>query len=370
MIPFVDLRIHDAELRREMSAALRQTMDRAQFILGDQVASFESEFAEYCGVKHCVGVASGTDALHLTLRALGIGPGDEVITAANSFIATALAVAYTGATPVLVDVDPRDFLIDVGLLEEAITPRTKAIVPVHLYGQPADMRAILDIAGRRGLTVVQDACQAHGARLDGIPVASFGTAACYSFYPSKNLGGCGDGGAVVTSCAQLADRLRMLRNYGQKSKNDFALFGHNSRLDTLQAAVLSAKLPYLDGWNQRRRLAADMYAELLAGTDLVVPIERAGANHVYHLYVIRHPRRDELQAHLRSAGVECGVHYPAPIHELPPFCGACTVPEGAPISSELARQILSLPMHPALTPEQVEHVARTAQSFSLQLAVA
>ena len=369
-IPFVDLRTSDAELRREMALAVERTIDDAQFILGDAVATFEKAFADFSGAEHCIGVGNGTDALHLTLRALGIGPGDEVITAANTFVATALSIAYTGASPVLVDVDPRDYLIDVELIERAITPRTKAILPVHLYGQPANMPAILEIAEKHGLAVVQDACQAHGARIGGTPIASLGTAACFSFYPSKNLGACGDGGAVVTSCDKLADRVRMLRNYGQRTKNDFAMLGYNSRLDTLQAAILSVKLPHLDRWNTRRQLIAGAYRELLSDSDLLLPTERAGVRHVYHLYVVRHAQRDALQAHLRRAGVECGIHYPTPIHKITPFCGARTVPDEAPVSSRLAGEILSLPMHPELNRELVERVAHEARMFSARCAVA
>lgn len=369
-IPFVDLKTSDAELRRKMASAVERTIDDAQFILGDAVGKFEKEFAEYSGTEHGIGVANGTEALHLTLRALEIGPGDEVITAANTFIASALSIAYTGASPVLVDVDPHDYLINVDLIERAITPRTKAILPVHLYGQPANMPAILEIAEKHGLAVVQDACQAHGARIGETPVASLGTAACFSFYPSKNLGAFGDGAAVVTSCGKLAERVRMLRNYGQRTKNDFATLGYNSRLDTLQAAILSVKLPYLDHWNERRRMFAGMYHELLSDSDLLLPTEHSGLRHVYHLYVVRHAQRDALQTHLQRAGVECGIHYPTPIHKIAPFRGARTVPEGAPVSSRLAEEILSLPMHPELNREQVERVADQARMFSAQCAVA
>ncbi|MEX0612250.1 MAG: DegT/DnrJ/EryC1/StrS family aminotransferase, partial [Pirellulales bacterium] len=297
-VPFVDLKIQSARLRREISAAIERAVDDSQFILGDEVSSFERAFAEFCGADHCIGVGNGTEALHLTLRALGIGPGDEVITAANTFIATALAIAYTGATPVLVDVNPDDYLLDIDQIERAITSRTKAILPVHLFGQPADMPAILEIAKNRGLLVVSDACQAHGARIGGESVAAFGDAACFSFYPSKNLGACGDGGAVVTRRSELAERIRMLRNYGQRTKNSYSMLGYNSRLDTLQAAILGVKLRYLEQANQQRREAAARYGELLKNSDLVLPCERPGITHVYHLYVVRHPQRDELLRHL------------------------------------------------------------------------
>ena len=364
-IPFVDLRIESERLRREISAAIEEAVEDCQFILGHHVPSFEKAFADYCGADECVSVGSGTEALHLTLRALGVGPGDEVITAANTFIATALAISYTGASPVLVDANADDYTIAAELIEEAITARTKVILPVHLYGQPADLPAIMQVAERHGLHVVQDACQAHGSLIDGKPLAGFGTAACYSFYPSKNLGGFGDGGAVVTNNEELADRLRMLRNYGQRSKNDYAMFGFNSRLDTLQAAILEAKLPFLESANERRRAAAARYRELLESCEVVLPAERSGDKHVYHLFVVRHPRRDELMAHLQQAGVQCGIHYPTPIHEIEHFRGARTVPEGAPLSSQLAKQILSLPIYPEITDESLQFVSEAIATFSL-----
>ena len=370
-IPFVDLKVKSAELRREISVAVERAIDDGQFILGDQVATFEQSFADFSGGRHGIGLGNGTEALHLTLRALGVGPGDEVITAANTFVATALAIAYTGATPVLVDVDPTDYLIDVELIEQAITPRTKAIVPVHLYGQPADMPAILEIAAKYDLPVVSDACQAHGARIGDKDLASFGTAACYSFYPSKNLGAYGDGGIVVTSDDQVADRIRMLRNYGQKTKNNYEMLGYNSRLDTLQASILAVKLRYLADGNEQRRAAAEKYREVLRGNaDLVLPEEREGISHVYHLYVVQHPQRDELAAHLQQHGVQCGIHYPTPIHQIGAFEGCRTVPEGAPVATALASRILSLPMFPELTDEQIERVAEVLAAFGAKLAVA
>jgi len=369
-IPFVDLRIQDADMRREISQAVECAIDNTQFILGDRVAEFERSFAEFSGADHCIGVANGTESLHLTLRALGVGPGDEVITAANTFVATALAIAYTGATPTLVDADPCDYLIDVELIERAITRHTKAIVPVHLYGQPANMPAILEIAEKHGLPVVSDACQAHGSRIGDTPIGTFGTAACYSFYPSKNLGAFGDGGGIVTSDAKLAERIRMLRNYGQRAKNDITMLGYNSRLDTLQAAILAVKLRSLDEANARRRAAAVRYRQMLSGLDVVLPTENADTMHVYHLYVVQHKYRDQLAAHLQQSGVQCGIHYPTPIHQIPPFRRARTVPDGVPVSSRLARQILSLPMFPELTDDQIERAAGAIVSFGLQRAVA
>jgi dTDP-4-amino-4,6-dideoxygalactose transaminase len=362
-IPFVDLKCSSPSIRQEISAAVAQAIDDGQYILGDQVAAFEHSFARFSGGRHGIGVGNGTEALHLAMRGLDVGPGDEVITAANTFVATALAIAYTGAKPVLVDCDPADYLIDVDLIEHAVTPRTKAIVPVHLYGQPANMPAILEIAAKYDLPVVSDACQAHGATIDGKPLASFGTAQCYSFYPSKNLGAYGDGGMTVTNCDTLAERIRMLRNYGQKSKNKYEVLGFNSRLDTLQAAILEVKLRYLAEGNELRRAAAGRYRELLSNnSDLILPTERLGFKHVYHLFVVQHPRRDELASHLQSKGVQCGIHYPTPIHQIASFESCRTVPEGAPVATKLAGRILSLPMFPELTGQQIEQVCETIES--------
>lgn len=369
-IPFVDLKCNSPKIRREITAAVEQAIDDGQYILGDQVAAFEHSFARFCGGKHGIGLGNGTEALHLTLRALGIGPGDEVITAANTFVATALAIAYVGATPVLVDVDPNDYLIDVDLIEQAITSRTKAIVPVHLYGQPVDMPAILEIAAKYNLPVVQDACQAHGALIGDKPLAAFGTAACYSFYPSKNLGAYGDGGMTVTNDNALAERIRMLRNYGQRSKNDYEMMGYNSRLDTLQASILAVKLRYLAEGNELRRAAAERYRTVLADQpDLILPYERPGVKHVYHLFVVQHPQRDELAAHLQRSGVQCGIHYPTPIHQIVSFESSRTVPEGVPIATRLAGRILSLPMFPEISAEQIDCVCNAMNAFT-QVAVA
>ncbi len=366
MIPFVDLAGQSHELRDELMAAIGDVIDGAHYILGPQVEAFERAFAEFSGAEHCVGMANGTEALHMTLRALGVGPGDEVITAANTFIATALAIAYTGATPVFVDCREDDYTIDVDHIEEAITPRTKAILPVHLYGQPADMPAIVAMANRHHLAVVQDACQAHGASLAGKPIGAWGDAACYSFYPSKNLGGLGDGGAAITNHDQLADRLRLVRNYGQRPKNVYTTLGFNCRLDTLQAAVLGVKLWHLDDWNERRRVAAGKYHELLCDTELELPSARSDVRHVYHLYVVRHPRRDALAAHLQQRGVQCGIHYPDPLHLTSPFQSARTVPEGAPVATRLSREILSLPMFPEITDGQLQQVAEAVRTFATE----
>ena len=356
-IPLVELAGQYQMLRDEILPAMDAVMGQAQFILGDDVARFEEEFAAFCGARHCVGVASGLDALQLALRAVGVGPGDEVITAANTFIASALAITHAGATPVLADVRADDFNLDPEAVERAITPRTKAILPVHLYGQPARMDEIMDIAWRHGLKVVEDACQAHGAGYGAERAGAIGDAGCFSFYPGKNLGGYGDGGAVVTSDPRIAERLRLDRNYGSRVKYVHESDGYNSRLDTLQAAVLRVKLRRLEGWNARRRELAALYRELLADADVLLPAEMRGVEHVWHLFVIRHPERDRLVAELHARGIGAGVHYPIPIHQQAPYAGIRTVPDGAPVSTMLARQILSLPLYPEMTEAQVAEVA-------------
>jgi dTDP-4-amino-4,6-dideoxygalactose transaminase len=338
-------------------------MKGSRFILGKEVDLFEKEFASYCGATHCVGVGSGTEALHLALSALGIGPGDEVIAPANTFVATAFAISYTGAEPVLVDVSPSDFNMDTRYFEQAITNRTKAVVPVHLYGQPADMGPIMELSRRHGFKVVEDACQAHGAMLKQRRVGTFGDAGCFSFYPGKNLGAYGDGGAVVTYDAVLADKIRLLRQYGQRSKYVHEMIGYNSRLDTIQAAILRVKLPHLDRWNRMRREAAGAYKELLGRTRVVLPTEKTNVGHAYHLYVIQHHDRDRLLAHMAEQGIGCGIHYPVPVHEQEPYRYARTVPDGAPVAAELSRKILSLPLYPEITIEQMRRVADEIISF-------
>jgi len=362
-IPFVDLAGQFEEINQEVMHSVEQVMRGARFILGSEVPQFEAEFARFCGVPHCVSVANGTDALHLALRALDIGPGDEVITAANSFIATAIGIQSVGATPVFVDVNPQDSNLDVQYLEAALTPRTKAVLPVHLYGQTADMDPILEFAARHGLVVVEDACQAHGAKYHGRSAGTFGDAACFSFYPGKNLGAYGDGGAVVTRRDDVAEKLQLLRNYGQRQKNEFACLGYNSRLDTVQAAVLLVKLRYLAQGNEARRISAGLYGELLADTDVVLPQEMPDRQHVYHLFVVQHDDRDGLLRHLTAQGIQCGIHYPTPIPHTLPFRGARMVPDGVPVATELSQRILSLPMCPRLTAEQIKRVAEGVASY-------
>lgn len=363
-VQFVDLKAQYQPLREEMHAALEEVMANASFVLGDAVTQFEREFADYCGTAHCVGVASGADALHLALRALGVGPGDEVITAANTFIATVNAIALAGATPVLVDTEAPHYTLDPALVEAAITPRTKAVMPVHLYGHTADMDRLLETAKRHNLLVVEDAAQAHGALYRGRRAGSMGVCGCFSFYPGKNLGSYGEGGAVTTDDAGLAESLRMYRNCGQSEKYVHPVVGFNSRLHSMQAAVLRVKLRHLDGWNEKRRQFAAMYGELLAGIpDLALPETAEGVVPVWHLYVVRHPKRDALMAHLNGRGVYCGIHYPVPIHQQAPYRNERTVPEGAPLTTAWAPQLLSLPMHPDLDEAQVAHVAAAVREF-------
>jgi len=318
-VQFVDLTAQYASIEEEVNAAISRVLHKADFILGDDVRLFEEEFAAYCTTKYAVGLDSGTSALELAMRAYNIGAGDEVITPANTFIATALAISYTGAKVVLVDVDPKTFTLDPSKLAQAITKRTKAIIPVHLYGQTADMDPILDFARRNHLIVIEDACQAHGATYKGKRAGSLGHAAAFSFYPGKNLGAYGDGGGVVTNDEVIYKKLLMLRNYGQTKKYHHEMQGFNRRLDTLQAAVLRVKLKYLDGWNAARREHADQYAELLTGSPVVVPEEPDYAQSIYHLYVIRTQDRDGLKAHLTERGIAAIMHYPLPIHLQPAY---------------------------------------------------
>ncbi|RME38724.1 MAG: DegT/DnrJ/EryC1/StrS family aminotransferase, partial [Planctomycetota bacterium] len=342
------------EIHDEMYEAVCRVLASNRFILGEEVEAFEAEFAAYCETPHCIGVGSGLDALTLALKGLGIGPGDEVITVANTFIATALAIKQTGATPVFVDHDPETYTMDPTRIPAALTSRTRAIVPVHLYGQTADMDPILTIAREHGLFVVEDAAQAHGARYKGKRCGSFGHAAAFSFYPGKNLGAIGDGGAVVTSDEGLARWIRAARNYGSTTKYRHTVRGVNSRLDAVQAAVLRVKLRYLDEWNEMRRWAAGRYAELLDGLDLVLPHEREEVEHVYHLYVVRTPQRDLLLKHLAAGGIEAGIHYPVPIHRQVAFGRGCRVSGKLTHAETQADELLSLPICPYISIDDLE----------------
>lgn len=354
-IPFLDLKrlnaAHDAEIR----AGIARVIDSGWYILGAEVAAFEREFAAYCGVRHCIGVADGLAALHLILRAYGIGEGDEVIVPSNTFIATWLAVSQAGATPVPVEPDPRTHNIDPARLEAAITPRTKALMPVHLYGQPADMAPLLAVARRHGLKVIEDAAQAHGARYQGRRAGGLGDAAGFSFYPGKNLGALGDGGAITTDDEDLAARLRMLRNYGSSIKYKHEMAGVNSRLDEIQAAVLRAKLPALDADNEARRRIATAYLEALQGLPLQLPEVVEGAEPVWHLMVIGTDRRAAVQAALTEAGIGHLVHYPIACHQQQAYADRPWPP--LPIAEALQHQVLSLPIAPYMTDDDVQRVA-------------
>jgi len=364
-IPFVDLKAQYATIRDDVRAAIDGVLESTQFILGDAVSEFERDFAAYLGVGHAIGVGSGLDALSLALRALGIGPGDDVIVPANTFIATALGVTATGATPTLVDCREDTYEIDPELIESAITPRTKAIMPVHLYGQSADMDRILEIAAAHGLDVVEDAAQAHGTRFRGKLCGTMGRVGCFSFYPGKNLGAYGDGGMVVTDDDQIAERLRRLRNYGQSAKYVHVERGTNSRLDTIQAAVLGVKLRRLDGWNASRAANAARYMERLAGGGLILPVLDERSTHVYHLFVVRTPHRAELQRHLLDRGVQSLIHYPIPIHFQEAYRDLGRGPGAFPVTERLANEILSLPMFPELTEEQIDRVSDAIAEFTL-----
>lgn len=364
-VPFVDLTAQYQELAGEVHEAIVSVLERGDFILGRSLGYFEAEFAAYCEARFAVGVSSGTAALELILRGLNVGPGDEVITPAHTFIATALAITTTGARPVFVDINPQTYNIDVDQVEAAITSRTRAIIPVHLYGQPADMDSILAIARRHGLAVVEDACQAHGARYKGRRVGALGAAAAFSFYPSKNLGAYGDGGMVVTNDEQLAQAARMLRNYGQPQKYVHQIKGYNYRLDTLQAAVLRVKLRCLDSWLSARRKHAARYCEFLADLPTTLPWEPGFAHSVYHLFVIRVDQRNELMSHLSAKGIDTGIHYPIPIHLQPAF-GELGYSTGSfPVTETLVGQILSLPMYPELSDDAIGYVVESIREFYL-----
>jgi dTDP-4-amino-4,6-dideoxygalactose transaminase len=357
-VPFLDLRAAYLELRNELDAAYHRVMNSGSYILGEEVERFESEFAAYCESAHCVGVASGLDALTLGLRALGIGPGDEVIVPSHTFIATWLAVSHAGATPVPVEPDERSYNIDPGRIEATITPRTRALVPVHLYGQPADLDPILDIARRHGLTVIEDAAQAHGARYKGKRIGGHGDAAAWSFYPGKNLGAFGDGGAVTTNDPKLAERLRVLRNYGSRVKYVNEVQGFNSRLDPVQAAFLRVKLRHLDAWNDRRRVIAANYLEALSETSLSLPWVPNWAEPVWHLFVVRSRDRDALQTRLSEVGIGSQIHYPIPPHEQQAYIVEGGEGANLPIASSLADQVLSLPIGPHLSLEHLPELMR------------
>jgi dTDP-4-amino-4,6-dideoxygalactose transaminase len=364
MIPFVDLQRQYANISGELDAAVKRVLEGGWYILGKEVQAFEEEFAAYCGVAHAVGVGSGTAALQLALMACGVGPGDEVITVPHTAVATVAAIELAGATPVLADIDPARFTLDPDQVESVVTPRTRAVVPVHLYGCPADLEPIDRIARKHGLFVVEDCAQAHGARYRGRPVGSWGHISAFSFYPTKNLGACGDGGMVATDDATLAERARILRQYGWRERYISSRKGINSRLDELQAAILRIKLRHLDAWNEERRRLAQVYEEHLAQSDITIPREPDGSSHVYHLYVVRHALRDQLQACLRDQGIASLVHYPMPVHLQPAYEDLEYQTGEFPASESAATEVLSLPIYPGLREEEVRAVARAVARFA------
>ena len=353
-VPFVDLKAQYLSIKDELDITMQQVISETAFIGGKYVKTFENNFASYLGVKHCVGVGNGTDALFVALRALGIGPGDEVITVANSFIATSEAITMTGAKVVFVDCDLSSYNMDTSKIEAAITPQTKAIIPVHLYGQPAEMQAVLDVAARHKLYVVEDAAQAHGATYKGTKIGGLGHFACFSFYPGKNLGAYGDGGAIVTNDEGLARHARMFANHGRVEKYSHEFEGINSRLDGLQAAILDVKLRHLDNWNERRRQIGAYYTERL-GDGVITPYCSEGSEHVYHLYVIQVSSRSIVQGLLKDRGVQTGIHYPEPLPFLPAYRYLGHQPTDFPAAFSLKDSILSLPIHGSMPDEQVEY---------------
>ena len=357
-VPFLDLKAQYQSISDEVGDVLRQVLESTAFSGGQFVTGFEDDFALFCRAQYAVGVGSGTEALWLTLVALGVGPGDEVITVPNSFIATAEAISLCGATPVFIDVENDSLTMDPNLLERAITPRTRAVIPVHLYGQSADMDPIVDTARKHGLHVIEDACQAHGAEYKGRRVGTLGTAACFSFYPGKNLGAYGEAGGVVTNSRKLADKIRILRDHGQTAKYYHAMIGMNSRMDGVQGAVLRVKLRHLTSWNHARIRNAALYRKHLDGVEgVILPVQKDYARHVYHLFVVRVQNRQEFMAALADRGISCGIHYPVPIHLQDAYRSLGLGKGKYPVAEKSALEVVSLPMYPELTAGQIEYVA-------------
>jgi dTDP-4-amino-4,6-dideoxygalactose transaminase len=364
-VPFVDLKAQYESIKSEIDAAVAAVISKTAFVGGQYLQSFEESFARFCSVRHCIGVGNGTDALYLALRALEIGPGDEVITVANSFIATSEAITMTGAKVVFVDINPATYNIDVAKIEEKIGPKTKAIIPVHLYGQPADMDPILGLAKKYGLKVVEDAAQGHGAEYKGKRIGSIGDAACFSFYPGKNLGAYGDGGAIVTNDEAVAEKARMIANHGRLDKYDHKLEGVNSRLDGLQAAILDVKLKHLSSWTDGRRRNAYLYNDYLKGSGVITPVEMSDVKAVYHLYVVRVPDggRQKLQDYLAAKGISTGIHYPIALPNLQAYSYMNHKDAQFPEATKASREILSLPMFAELNEAQITYIANAIQDF-------
>jgi dTDP-4-amino-4,6-dideoxygalactose transaminase len=362
-IPLVDLKVQYTNLKTELATAIQRVLDRTDFVLGEEVGRFEEEFAKFIGVPYAVGVSSGTDALKIILEALGVGDGDEVILPCNTFVATAYAVSSAGARPVFADIDETSFNLDIARAADRITPRTKAIIPVHLYGRPADIDRLLSLSGRGGPAIIEDACQAHGSVYKGKKIGSIGTAGAFSFYPGKNLGAYGDGGIITTTIESLARSAKMMRNYGQSQKYHHDTLGYNSRLDTIQAAILLVKLSYLEEWNKSRRRIARLYREALKGVPVTLPSESEDSLHVYHLYVIRTERRDGLLSHLHANGIGAGIHYPVPIHLQKAYAFLGYRKGDFPVAERVCKEILSLPIYPEMTESRVLRVAETIKGF-------
>jgi dTDP-4-amino-4,6-dideoxygalactose transaminase len=363
MIPFIDLKAQYHSIKAEIDTAITGVLESSQFVLGNEVASFEKEFSAYCGAQQGIAVNSGTSALHLALLAAGIGPGDEVITVSFTFVATVAAICYTGAQPVFVDVNPTSFTMDVNQIERAITKKTKAILPVHLYGQSADMDPILEIARSHNLVVIEDAAQAHGAEYKGRRVGGIGDLGCFSFYPGKNLGAYGEGGMVATNNAEYTRKIRMLRDWGQEQKYNHVLKGYNYRMEGMQGAILRVKLHHLEDWTESRRRHAKQYNTLLANTGVKTPEEMAYVRHVYHIYAIRLGKRDELMQELQKKGIQTGIHYPFPVHLLKAHSDLGYHAGDFPYSERAASEVLSLPMCAELTESQVREVSSAIGSF-------
>jgi dTDP-4-amino-4,6-dideoxygalactose transaminase len=361
MIPFLDLKAQYQTIKPEIDEAVARVLESTQFVLGPEVAAFESEFAAYSGAQYAVGLNSGTSALHLALLAAGIGPGDDVITAPFTFVATVAAIDYTGARPVFVDIDPRSYTLDPALIEQAITPRTKAIIPIHLYGQPADMAPILEIARKHHLLVIEDAAQAHGAEYRGQRVGSLADMACFSFYPGKNLGAYGEAGLVTTNNPDYARAIRMRRDWGQERKYYHEVPGYNYRMDAIQAAILRVKLRHLEDWTEARRARVAEYNRLLS--NVIIPFARPDSRHVYHIYAIRSTQRDQLQIALRDQGIQTGIHYPFAVHELPAYAHLGYYSGQFPHAEQAAREVLSLPIYAELPLDSIPHIAAAIRAF-------
>lgn len=365
MIPFLDLRAQYNQIKPEIDAAVARVLGSTHFVLGPEVTAFEERFADYCHAAHCRAVNSGTSALHLALLAANVGASDEVITVSMTFVATTAAILYSGATPVFVDVDPATWTMNPASIEAAITPRTKAILPVHLHGLMADMDPIVSIARRHGLVVIEDAAQAHGAEYKGRRAGSIGDIGCFSFYPGKNLGAFGEGGAVVTDQPELARRVSLLRDWGQQAKYDHVVAGYNYRMDGIQGAVLNVKMDHIECWTEARRSIAEQYNELLADVPFARPRPPWYSRHVYHVYALRLPQRNEALARLHDAGIGAGIHYPVPVHLQKAYAGLGYRPGDLPVTEMLANEFLSLPIYPELLPEQVAEVVSTLRNAAV-----